>query len=222
MRTRGLLIELGPGASAGETRALWELVSRRGEYDYDDQPDFFTSDIVDTYAQGLYRLGAELGKAGRFDEARDALMGAWSTRWLLPEAPAYLAYMAFTRRDFPEARRLYGEAESLGAKLVDLAHEYRSLPGVAENGLRERAENLMHLGVVSEKLGRADEARSFYERSFAVYPLAQAHYNYAVLFWGRDWAVAERELVEALRLDPRHAEAGRYLAILRARARRGG
>ena len=68
-----------------------------------------------------------------------------------------------------------------------------------------------------EKLGRRDEAQAAYRRALALYPLAQTHYNLAVLAWNRNWPAVEENLAAAVRLDPGHAEARRYLELLRRR-----
>ena len=56
-----------------------------------------------------------------------------------------------------------------------------------------------------------------YRRALALQPLAETRFNLAVLAWGHDWPAAEDHLSEALRLDPGHAAAAKYLAALRAR-----
>ena len=39
----------------------------------------------------------------------------------------------------------------------------------------------------------------------------------SLLAWGKDWGAVEENLNEALRLDPNHADAAKYLAALRSR-----
>ena len=75
------------------------------------------------------------------------------------------------------------------------------------------------LGVAREKLGDAAGAEADYRRALALCPLAETRYNLAVLAWGKNWAAVEANLVEAVRLDPSHAAAAKYLAALRARPR---
>ena len=46
-RARGLVTAWTKGpAQPAQEDALWSLMSRRGRYEYEDQPDFFTSDLV--------------------------------------------------------------------------------------------------------------------------------------------------------------------------------
>lgn len=213
-KPRGVLSSLEP-AEPVEPR-LMELDVRRGRYDYETAQDFFTSDLVDSRAQPLYRLGAALGLAGRKDEARAALLEAWALHYDMAEPSMYLGYLAYAGGDLAGARALYALSSELYDRLLARAAEYRALPAVTQGIRRGAAESFMHRGVVAEKLGDREQARLFYEESLRRAPLAQTHYDLAVLFWGRDWARAESELVEALKLEPGHAEARRYLAQLRA------
>lgn len=204
MRPRGLLM----GAEPADP---WELVARREDYGYEDAPDFFLADLAAEYAQGLYRLARP-----------DALFAAWALQWEFPEPAAHLAYLAFQAENWAEAGRLYGVASGLSEKLIVLADRYRALPAAREGVRRQSAELLMHRGVVAERLGDRAAARGYYEASIARYPLAQAHFDYAVLFWGKDWPKAVSELEEALRLDPGHPQAAKFLPIARSKARTGG
>lgn len=203
-KPRGLLF--------GEERAdwPWELVARRQDYAYDDAPDFFSGDLVAEYAQALLRLGGP-----------DALLRAWALQWGFPEAPAHLAFLAFQAKNWAEAARLYDLSLRAADRLIELAREYRSLPEAKKLVQRQSAELLTHRGVAAERLGRREEAAGFYEAAILRYPLAQAHFNYAVLLWGRDWERAASLLEMTLRLEPGHAEAARYLPIARSRARKG-
>jgi tetratricopeptide (TPR) repeat protein len=103
----------------------------------------------------------------------------------------------------------------LAEQLLGLAKSYRVLAPVREALNRAWAENLMRLGVVEEKLGEKEASKQAYERSISIYPLAETHYDYAVLFWNIDRAIAQRELEEALRLNPGYAPARQSLDKLR-------
>jgi tetratricopeptide (TPR) repeat protein len=213
-KPRGLLYDLSPSA---EPRPLWwTLDAARGEYDYDAQPDFFTSDLVDERAQALARLGAGLALAGRFDEARPFLLRAWSMHWLLPEPAVLLGYSAFSQGRLDEARRHYRLAQLLSDELLVLAARYRALPAVTAGIRRLNAEAVMHQGVAAQRQGKTEDAERLLTDSLARVPSAQAHYNLAVLYWERDRARVEAELRATLALDPGHAEAARYLQTLRS------
>ena len=216
VRGRGLLNsweQFPPALSEG----LWALMVRRGRYEYEGQPDFFTSDLVGNYAQARYQAGRDLYAAGAPEAAAGAFQQAWAWQWGFAEPSNFLGYMAFVRGDYAQARRFYSWSVRLNRLTMELAERYRSLPDVKAGVRRSAADALMQLGVVGEKLKDALAAEDAYRRSLELFPSAQVHYNLAVLFWTRDPARAEIELQEALRVDPRHAEAARYLAVLRSR-----
>jgi tetratricopeptide (TPR) repeat protein len=196
-----------------------ELMARRGDYSYERQPDFFTSDLIGDYATAAYAAGSELYAQKHPEEAAERLTEAWSMHWLYAEPAVFLGFKAFQERDYRSAQRFYSMAAALSQRLLGLAGDYRALPGVADNFRRSTAENITQLGVISERLGDVEGAKSLYRQAMIVYPLAQAHYNLAVLSWGKDWDLVEREMEETLRLDPGNGEAAKYLAAVRARKR---
>ncbi|HAM34947.1 MAG TPA: hypothetical protein DEB40_04125 [Elusimicrobia bacterium] len=233
-RGRGLVYawDLVAGEAPGQEQALWDLMSRRGRYDYEDQPDFFTSDLVGNYAQarcaegrrlfaaasGEKRAAAAFGGRGPLAAAAQAaFLSAWAMQWPLAEPANFLGFMAFSRGDFPEARRYYSLAARLNEATRRLTEEYHSLPDLKAGVLRAAADAYMQVGVACEKLKDVPAAEAAYQRSLALFPAAQTRYNLAVLFWTSDPVRAEAELVEALRLDPNHSEANKYLMILRSR-----
>jgi hypothetical protein len=57
-------------------------------------------------------------------------------------------------------------------------------------------------------------ARTFYEKSLAIDPdYGPAHYNLAVLDWGKDWPRVVEHLKKVVAMEPQNAEARRYLDI---------
>jgi tetratricopeptide (TPR) repeat protein len=118
-----------------------------------------------------------------------------------------------------EAALTYELADELFAEKIKLADLYRALPEVTFGIRRQAAEAATHRGVAAEKLGDRSGSEAHYRRALALSPLAQTRFGLAVLSWGTDWASAEENLVEAVRLDPGHVEAAKYLAALRARRR---
>jgi tetratricopeptide (TPR) repeat protein len=203
-----------PAARAG---ALWELMVRRGRYEYEGQPDFFTSDLVGNYAQALYLQGRQSYAAGAAQAATEAFERAWSMQWTFADPAGFLGFAAFQRGEYRKAADYYTAAAGIDDDMMLRAQEYHALPDVRTGIRRAAAEASMQLGAIAERLQDKAAAQADYERSLALFPTAQTHYNLAVLFWGRDMSRAEAELVEALRLEPRHPEANKYLAILRAR-----
>ncbi len=218
---RGLLIALESRAGSREPLGLWRLMVFRGRYNYEDRPDFFTSDLVNDYAQALYRTATAAG-AGPLKGSAEALTsrlvrGCWSLHWLMPDPPAFLGYLAASEGRFHEALGYERLAGALASAMLGLAREYHSLPDVVLQIRRSLAEARMQQGIILSKLGRQDEAKEAYESSLEAYPLAKAHYNLAVYYWNRDRRRAAQELAEAVRLDPSDVEARRYLDMLRRR-----
>jgi len=203
VRPRGLLTAWD--ASPAESAALWTVSARRGDYRYEAQPDFFASDVIDEFAQAALRSGLH--------EA------AWAMHWLFPEPAALLGYAAFMKGDLDAAQADYGWAAELSDRLSALAADYRALAPVQDAIRRQAAENRVQLGVALERLGRRDDAQKAYRAALERFPLAQAHYDLAVLAWNRDWPAAEQELELAVALDPSNQQARHYLAALRARKR---
>lgn len=217
-RPRGLLQAVSASAPEDDGSS-WALITRRGDMRYDEAEDFFASDLIDAYAAASYRRGLRLHALGRTAEAEDRLNDAWRMEWAFPELPVFLGYLSSVKGDWQAARSVYALAEELFALKLTLADEFRALPDLKAAIRRQAAEASTHAGVAAEKRGDRDAAAAAYARALALFPLAQTRYNMAVLAWGKDWAATEQNLVEALRLDPNHAEARRYAEALRSRKR---
>ncbi len=215
-RPRGILLAVSP-ASLGDEGRSWPLVTRRGPMHYDETQDFFVADLIDEMSIASYRLGLELQKNGRPADAALRFNDAWSMNWLFPEIPVFLGYMAAVDGCWAEAETDGTLAGILFGRKLALADAYRGLPELKASIRRQAADSATQHGVTLEKLGRRDDAAAEYRRAIALAPLAQAYYDLAVLAWGRDWAAAEQNLSEAVRLDPNHADARRFLEILRSR-----
>jgi tetratricopeptide (TPR) repeat protein len=216
-RSRGVLLAVSP-STPGDEGIQWDLVQRRGGMHDDEAPDFFTSDLIDETAIASYRRALDLRAAGRNAEAVVRFEDAWRMSWIFPEVPVFLGYMDAVAGRWAEAEANGAVAEALFTRKLALADDYRSLPELKGSIRRQAAESATQHGVTLEKLGRRDEAAAAYRRALARFPLAQAHYDLAVLAWGHDWSAAEEDLSEAVRLDPGHADARRYLELLRRRA----
>ena len=219
-RARGLVTAWAKGpAQPAQEDALWSLMTRRGRYEYEGQPDFFTSDLVGNYAQALYQQGRQRFAAGAAEAAERAFLQAWSWQWNFADPAGFLGFMAYGRQEYEKARDYYTFAARINEETVRLTEEFHSLPELKAAVRRAAAETFTQLGVIMERLKDMAAAESHYRRSLELAPTAQAHYDIAVLCWNRDPARAERELLEALRIDPQHPEAGKYLAALRSRRR---
>ncbi|MDD5305089.1 MAG: DUF2723 domain-containing protein [Elusimicrobia bacterium] len=212
---RGLLLAVS-GVKGGLPGAL---LVRRGTRRSEEAPDFFTRDLLEGYAAAEYRDAVGLRKEGKFAESERALEEAWAGSWLFPDIPYFLGYLQASSGRMAEAAASYAIADGLFEEKLTLAARYRALPDVVSSIRRQAAEAATHNGVAHEKLGDPAGAEARYRRALALFPLAETEFDLAVLAWGKDWTAAEEHLSEALRLDPGHAQAAKYLAALRARRR---
>lgn len=211
----GLLARLsGPPAAADP----WPFLLRRGDYRYERRPEFFSADLVESYALSRQRLASKLAGEGALEPARRELSRAWAMKWLQPEAPALLGFIAYRQGRIDEALSAYALAASGYARMLELTREYRSLPAVADSLKAASADVWLNYGVAYEAAKRPADAERCYLRALELRPSAKAHYNLAVLHWGKDWARVLAELEQALRVDPGYADALRYLPAARAKA----
>lgn len=211
----GMLVSFQP--KAGPSELPWEFMIRRGDYRYERRPDFFTSDLINDYANARQRLGGTYLESGDAAAARHNLVAAWSMKRLFPEAATFLAFLHLNEKDYAGARRVYEAADSLFAEKLELTREYHSLPEVRESVANAMAEARINLGVVHEKLKDKAAAERSYRGALALNPqAAKAHYNIAVLHWKEDWEIAVRELEAALRVQPDYPDGKKFLAAARA------
>jgi tetratricopeptide (TPR) repeat protein len=207
---------VGFGAYATPSR---EFLVRRGTRRSEEAPDFFTRDLIESYAAAAYREALGLEKKKRLDEAEVSLQEAWAASWHFPDIPLFLGYLQASTGRMAAAAASYALADALFTEKLALADRCRALPDVISGIRRQAAENATHSGVAAGKLGDPAGAEAHYRRALALFPLAETRFDLAVLSWGKDWAATEENLVEALRLDPGHAASAKYLAALRARRR---
>ncbi|MBI4348800.1 MAG: DUF2723 domain-containing protein [Elusimicrobia bacterium] len=216
---RGLVIAYSTAAAT--TEAPWTLMSRRGGFDYDEQPDFFHSDIVDAYVMARQRMGSWLIDKQELERAARPLLLGWAMKWHLPDAPMFLAFAEFSAGRLPEALSAYAVAARLFERTLELATAYRSLPPIFSGARRGIADARLNMGVALERQGKRDEAERQYRLALQSDPrAAQAHFNLAVLYWDRDWAVVASEMGEVLKLDPARQDAMKYLAIARQKQKK--
>lgn len=206
----------GAGVYASPRR---EFLVRRGVRRSEEAPDFFTRDLLEGYAVASYRAAQLLQREARPDAAEQALQDAWVASWSFPDIPLFLGYVQASSGRMAEAASSYAQADALFTEKLALAARYRSLPPLVAAIRRQAAEAATYRGVALEKLGDRAGAEQHYLRALAYFPLAQTRFDLAVLAWGKDWAAAEAHLLEAVRLEPGHAAAVKYLAVLRARRR---
>ncbi len=212
---RGLL--LAASGAPAESAFSGELLVRRGAGRVDEAEDFFTADLIESRAMALFREGLALQRAGRYSASEAAMTGAWAASWNFPDAALFLGFLQANAGLYADAAATYEAAESLFAEKLAQAAAYRSLPDVVASVRRQAAEAATHRGVAAEKLGDRAAAEAHYRRALAIFPLAQTRFDLAVLYWNRDKAAVVEHLSEALRLDPNHAQARKYMGLLTGR-----
>ncbi|MBI4055862.1 MAG: DUF2723 domain-containing protein [Elusimicrobia bacterium] len=206
-----------PPRSAGW---LWDLYVLRFPRRYGEFPDFFSNDLTEEYAKGRFREGTERLKMRAVAEGMRHLHEA---RWLKPQMPEPATWLGFyfsQQGDWERARRYYREQVRLQEALLQKARQYRALPEVLSGIEQALAEAHLNHGVSLEKTKEWKAAGESYERALHFAPRsAQAHYNLAVLYWGRDWQKALEYLQKVLETDPNHPQARRYLPLVQERLR---
>lgn len=213
---RGIAAPVPERADLGPDPAPFMVV--RGDARYEARPDFFTADIVDSYASARQRRGASAAQRGDAEAGRRELWGAWALKHRTPEAPDFLGFLALSHSEFPAAVSFYESASRLYDQTLVLAAEYNALPETRRAVASGAADSAVNLGVAYERVGRRDLAEAAYRRALSLNPrLARARFNMAVLFWDRDWGRVVSELEGALAIDPAYGEASRYLAAARSR-----
>ncbi|MBI3296883.1 MAG: DUF2723 domain-containing protein [Elusimicrobia bacterium] len=194
----------------------------RGDARYESRPDFFSADLIDSYANARQRRGAALSLAGDAEAARRELWAAWALKHRSPEAADLLGYVALTRSELPEAVSLYESAGRLYDRTLELAADYNALPEVHRGISAAAGLSAVNLGVAYERMGRKDLAEGAYGRALRLDPTSsRAHFNTAVLYWEKDWRRVVAELEAALAADAGNVEAARFLVQARARLAAG-
>lgn len=184
---------------------------------YGETPDFFSTDLIGDQARAHHQQAFHLmlskdnaapwyfQRSGHLD---DTFVRPWSD----------LGFYFYELGRWPDAEKTYEKALMGFRTILDLAVRYKSLPDVL-NGIRgDYATSLTHMGVVQEKMGRLEDARRYYEMSLQSAPNAQAHFNLAVTYWGKDWLRVAQHMEAALRLNPQMPGAAQYLEKARRMA----
>ncbi|HAT72061.1 MAG TPA: hypothetical protein DCS63_04520 [Elusimicrobia bacterium] len=210
---RGVLNEIYPARSAGADPWTFYYFSRLGR----PYRDFFDRDLGTSYAQGLVAEAALLNASGRLDAAAvRRLRLAAVIDGDIPDAPLYEGFYYSARGDWASAGNSFRASGEVYERLLALSEKYHSLPSLRQSLASSSAYAWLNYGVAMEKTGDRDAAERSYSLALGRNPrLADAHYNLAILYWGRDWARVRAELSETVRLNPGHAAAARYLAQIK-------
>lgn len=196
----------------------------RGDYRYEKQKDFFSSDLVDDYSKAHFGRGVERSRDLKNPGTDEP---DWNRCTVLNSSnplPYYRrAFIYFQRGDLAGALRDFIWSERLYEKMVRDTQEYHSLPDLVQGIRNEWAECNLNIGVAQEKLGDREKSEWAYLKVLEINPrFAKAHYNIAVLYWNRDWRKVVDHLEQALRIDPSNPEANAYLPRAREALRKTG
>ena len=184
--------------------------------------DFFDRDIGVSYAQAMLAGAARRSAAGGLEASDvESLRLASLLDPELPDAPLYEGFYYSARGDWAKAKSCFQASAAVYDRLLVLGEEYRSLPDLKRALLSASAYALLNYGVAAEKTGDRAAAEKAYLAAAARNPgLADARYNLAILYWNRDWTRVREELAAALRINPGHAQARKYLEQLEREGRR--
>jgi len=213
----GALNLVSPGARAPEVRPWLFYSFPRLDRHY---RDFFDRDIGTSYAQAFLSgaIRRSSGPGGLDAGALRDLRLASLLDGDLPDAPLYEGFYYSSRGDWPAARDCFRASADTYERLLALSLKYYSLPALKEGLASASAYAWLNYGVALEKTGDRQGAAEAYGFALTRNPgLADAHYNLAILYWGRDWEKVRFELAETLRLNPSHAQAAKYLQQLKPR-----
>ncbi|MCM2267650.1 MAG: DUF2723 domain-containing protein [Elusimicrobiales bacterium] len=211
---RGVVSEVYP--AAGRPADPWPFYA----YSRLARPyrDFFDQDLGTSYAQAMVAAAAARGAGGLggMDLARLRLASVLDAD--IPDAPLYEGFYWSARGAWPAARDAFLASVRVYDRLLLLGEKYYSLPSLKTSLKSASAYARLNYGVALEKTGDRAGAEQAYLSALSFNPgLADAHYNLAIVYWGRDWQRVRRELQETVRLNPAHPQAARFLAQLAAR-----
>ena len=211
---RGIVTEIYPAPGAARDPWPFYSYSRLGR----PYRDFFDRDLGTSYAQAMMAAGAARGNAGLGEEDLRRLRLASVFDGDIPDAPLYEGFFFSSRGDWASARDCFLASVGIYARLLALSEKYYSLPSLKEGLNSASAYAWLNYGVALEKTGDRTGAEQAYLSALAANPrMADAHYNLAIIYWGRDWGRVRYELEQAVLLNPAHPQAGRYLAQMRGR-----
>ncbi len=225
-RSWGLAVYLTPpreGEALERTHPLMDFYVYRGFYRQDRAPDFFASDLISEYSRAALRKVSSFTRRGDWGSAERCLALAGALDPESPSIPFHAGYVFFQKGDFSGAEAAYSRSARLHEEMARRARFYKTLPDVVQGLEKEAAEVWVHRGVLAEKRGDLEDARRCYERAVALDPgSSQAHYNWAVTYWNRDWDRAILHLEKALALAPDNPQARQFLEKARRLRGRSG
>ncbi len=212
--TRGMVTEIiaaNDAGGPGRELILPDLCLYRGGGHYGETSDFFSTDLIGDAARAHQRMGYELMMEKKFDAADWYFKRAECLDPTFFRPASDRGYMYFLEGRYNDGVAAEQIAIRKGLRMLELAEDFKSLPDVVDGLKSDLANAYLFLGASYEKTGALDAARTAYQNSIGVIPTAQAEYNLAVTFWGRDWVLAVEHLRRAVQLNPHMNEARHYL-----------
>ncbi|MEK6544639.1 MAG: tetratricopeptide repeat protein, partial [Elusimicrobiota bacterium] len=197
----------------------WEIIVLRGRRHYEDEKLFFNQDLLDDYARGAHNLGRHhMERDPR--SAERAFLKALSLRRLYPQADSYRAFLHHKEGRYQQAAALWVRSCRKFDEYLALGRRYKTMPDVLGPIKSEYAYALTSLGAVYEILGKTpDESLLLHRKAVEQDPgHEQARYNLAAMLWRlRRYDESYTHLKAVLAINPGHADARRYAALLEGR-----
>ncbi len=193
-----------------------EIYIYRNEYLYDLDKEFFSSDIVEEYSKAHSITGDYLRNQQNFVSC---IKEYKSSILMNPDFPVNyfdLGYVYFSMKNYNLAEKFYTYAVRKYENYLLLAQKYNALPDVIKNYKEQTANAYLHLGVVSERLGKLDFSVECYNSALGHNPnFADAYYNLGVVYWHKkDWEKVRYYFNQTLKINPNHSLAKFYLEKL--------
>jgi len=207
---RGLL--LGWNETGVTPPYLEDLYSYRGRYRYDAYRDFFTPELIEEYAKAWFEAGRKAERDKNLPAAEDDYRRALCVKPTFAYASLQLGFLEATQEHWPEADRWYAWAVDSFAGMVKETRDWKTLPEPRHAIELDFAQALVHRGVSQERLGHPDVSESLYNQALAIDPAnADALYDRAVLYWGKNWQRVVTDLETMARVAPQDARWKTYL-----------
>ncbi len=215
---QGAVFALTSASAPVAIALLPEFCVYRGLYVYGGTPDFFSTDLISDHARAHHQQGFFLMQQHQLETADWFFRRAESLDPTFERATSDRAYLRYLKGDLAGACALYRSAVQKSEHTLQLAADYKSLPDVVARCRSDVANGYTQWGAMTERLGRVDDARQLYTRALNVSENAQAHYNLAVTYWGKDWNQVIAHMRRAVELNPQMNDARMYLAKAQAMA----
>ncbi len=215
--SRGLLLGWRPSESLPFLEALYVY---RGRYRYEGYRDYFTPELIEEYAKAWFEAGRAEEVKKNMEAAKDAYRMALSIKPTLPYASLQLGYLEASQQHWIEADAWYRWAIVSYTLTREQSMAWKSLPEVRRSVDADYAQALVHRGVAQERLGHRDVAEQLYTQALGLNPQnADALYNRAVLYWGKEWSLVVRDLEAMTQAAPSDPRWQHYLPVAKQRLR---